>query len=154
MYKERVAKLMGAVKDDSYMLDFIEDSMNKFTDYMGHVAWMETRMQRLRIEEVKGQEYRDAVQAMDAQRRSKHNVAMDTINQLNRLSVSKGLEPFYDGPIDHDHRTEIGDAVGNIVNEYFEGRYVGRLYKKDLMDPQDFAEAVESIKEIGQTEEQ
>ena len=72
---------------------------------------------------------------------------MGATNQLNRLSKSLGLEPFYDGPVDHEHRNEVGDVIGAIVNEYFEGRATGKLKQKDLMDEADFADAVNSISE-------
>ena len=47
MYKERVAALMNAVKDDPDDLEFIESRMNMFTDYVAHVTWMEIRMQKI-----------------------------------------------------------------------------------------------------------
>lgn len=149
MYKERIAKLMNAVKHEPDDLEFVESRMNTFTEYMSHVAWMETRIQRLTIEGVQGEEWRNQVESLDKQRRSKHNVAMDAINQLNRLSKVVGLEPFYDGPVDHEHRTEIGDVIGNIVNEYFEGRTVEQLKTENLMSEDDFAQAVESIPDSG-----
>lgn len=143
MYKQRIAKLMEAVKDKPNDLEFVETRMQAFTEYMSHTAWMETRIQRLTIEGVKGDEWRDQVQNLDRLKRDKHNVAMDAINQLNRLSRAVGLEPFYDGPVDHDHRNEVGDVIGSIVNEYFEGRAVGPLKQEDLMG--DFVSAVDSI---------
>lgn len=146
MYKERIANLMRAAKDEPDDLDFIESRMSSFTDYMSHVQWMEVRMTRMNVEGVTGQEWRDQVENMDKSRRSKHNVAMDAINQLNRLSKAYGLDPFYDGEVDHEHRTEIGDVIGNIVDEYFKGRSVGELKQEDLMG-EDFAAAVESIPE-------
>lgn len=147
MYKERIANMMRAAKAASEPedLDFVESRMTAFTDYVTHTAWMETRIQRLSIEGVKGEEWRDEVQRLDSMRRSKHDVAMDAINQLNRLSKVYGLEPFYDGVVDHEHRTEIGDVIGDIVNEYFQGRTPNQLNKKDLMDETDFADAVSSI---------
>lgn len=147
MYKERIAKLMEAVKDEPDDLEFVESRMTAFTDYVSHVAWMETRIQRLSIEGIRGQEYRDQIQSLDSHRRSKHEVAMGAINQLNRLSNAVGLEPFYDGPVDDAHRSQVGDVIGNIVSEYFEGRSVGQLKQKDLMDDDDFTKAVESIPE-------
>lgn len=145
MYKERIANLMRVIKDEPDDLEFVESRMNAFTEYVSHVAWMETRIQRIEILGLKGEDYRNAVEPLDHQRRSKHNVAMDAINQLNRLSKAMGLEPFYDGPVDHEHRNQIGNVIGNIVNEYFEGRSVGPLKQSDLMDAEDFADAVESI---------
>ena len=145
MYKEKIRNLMHAVKDDPDDLEFVESRMNAFTSYVSHVAWMETRIQRLTIEGVDGEAWRDAVESLDSSRRSKHNVAMDAINQLNRLSAVSGLPPFYDGPIDDEHRNEVGDVIGSIVNEYFEGRYVGQLKVSDLMDTADFTEAIEAL---------
>lgn len=145
MYKERIAKLMNAVKNDPDDLEFVESRMNAFTEYVSHVAWMETRMQRLNIEGVRGEEWRDQVQALDEHRRSKHEVAMSAINQLNRMCKAEGLEPFYEKPVDDEHRNEVGDAIGQIVNEYFEGRVVGKLKQVDLMAENDFAKAVEGI---------
>ena len=147
MYKEKIRNLMHAVKDDPDDLEFIESRMNAFTSYVSHVAWMETRIQRLTIEGIDGEAWRDAVQSLDSARRSKHNVAMDAINQLNRLSMSCGLPPFYEGPVDHEHRDAVGDVIGSIVNEYFEGRHVGQLRTADLMDAADFADAVNALPE-------
>lgn len=147
MYKERIANLMYAVKEEPDDMEFVESRVNTFTDYVGHVVWMEARMQRIEIEGLRGQDYRDAVEPLDRSRRSKHEVAMGAINQLNRLSKMHNLEPFYDGPVDHEHRNEVGDVIGKIVNEYFEGRDVGRLKQKDMIWEDDFAQAVGTIYE-------
>lgn len=153
MYKEKVANLMHAVKDEPDDLEFIEGRMNAFTDYVSHVVHMETRMQMLNARGVDGQEWRDAVEAMDSSRKSKHDVCICAINQLNRLCEAEGLEPFYDGPTDDVHRTQIGDEIGRIVNEYFEGRAVGKLKQQDLMSEEDFAKAVSTIPETSITSE-
>lgn len=147
MYKERIANLMHAVKDEPDDLEFIEGRMNAFTDYVGYVVHMETRMQMLNARGVDGQEWRDAVEAMDSNRKSKHDVCIGAINQLNRLCEAEGLEPFYDGPTDDAHRTRVGDEIGRIVNEYFEGRAVGKLKQQDLMSDDDFTKAVSTIPE-------
>lgn len=145
MYKERIARLMEAVKDNPDDLEFVESRMNTFTDYVSYVAWMETRIQRIEIMGLKGEDYRNAVEPLDRQRRSKHNVAMDAMNQLNRLSSAMGLEPFYEGQVSHECRTQVGDAIGNIVDEYFKGRHAGQLKVGDLMEDDRFSQAVESI---------
>lgn len=149
MYKERVANLMQAVKNDPDDLEFVESRMNAFTDYVTHVTWMEIRMQRLNAEGVQGQDWRDAVEQLDSSRRSKHEVAMGAISQLNRMCAAEGLEPFYEGPVDNEHRTQVGDVIGDIVNEYFAGRTVGRLKQVDLMSVDDFTSAVDSIPDMG-----
>ena len=154
MYKQRIANLMMAVKNEPDDLDFIESRMETFIEYQRHVVWMETRIQRITMENLRGEEYRQAVEPLDHHRRSKHNVAMDAINQLNRMCKAVGVEPFYDGPVDHEHRTQVGDAIGEIVNEYFQGRTISQLTQKDLMGDEEFTEAVESIPEDASAIEQ
>lgn len=146
MYKQRIANLMRAAKNEKEDLDFIESRMEAFTEYQRHVVWMETRIQRIEMEGLRGEDYRNAVEPLDHARRSKHNVAMDAINQLNRMSQMYGLEPFYDGPVDHEHRNQVGDVIGDIVNEYFQGRNIDTLKAKDLTEGEkDFTDAVASI---------
>lgn len=147
VYKERIKNLMEAVKDEPDDLEFVESRMKTFTDYVTHVSWMETRIQRLQIEGITGESWRDAVESLDHQRRSKHEVAMGAINQLNRLSVAVGLEPFYGGVVDDEHRNQVGDVIGDIVDEYFKGRFVEPLKQEDLMADDDFVQAVENIPE-------
>lgn len=147
MYRERVQALMEANRDDSEMLDFVEERVNSFRDYVGYVNFMETRIQRLNVEGLTGQEWRDAVQSLDEHRRMKHEVAISAVNQLNRLSISCGLEPFYDGPVDDEHRNEIGDLCQDVMNEYFKGRHMNPLTVSDLMDGKALADAVDDLSE-------
>ena len=90
MYRERIGKLMEACKADENDLDFIESRVNKLVDYVSYVSFMETRIQRLSIEGINGEEWREKVQALDENRRSKHEVAMAAVTQLNRLSIAEG----------------------------------------------------------------
>lgn len=132
MYRERIGKLMEACKADENDLDFIESRVNKLVDYVSYVSFMETRIQRLSIEGINGEEWREKVQALDENRRSKHEVAMAAVTQLNRLSIAEGLESFYDGPVDHEHRNEVGDLCQAVCSEYFEGRHLQPLKMTDL----------------------
>lgn len=54
MYRERIRDLMNAVKDEPEDLEFIESRVQAFTDYVSYVTWMETRIQRLNIEGIRG----------------------------------------------------------------------------------------------------
>lgn len=145
MYKERIRDLMNAVKDEPEDLEFIESRVQAFTDYVSYVTWMETRIQRLNIEGIRGQEWRDQVQDLDESRRSRHDVAIGAVRQLNRMCEHEGITLLYDGEIDDLHRTAIGDLIGDIVKEYFDGRTVGKLKQEDLLAADDFSHAVESI---------
>lgn len=150
MYKEKVAALMTMYKEDPDDLDFIESRVNMFRDYVDCINFMEVKMQRMRIEGVLGEEWRDEAQALDDRRRSKHEVAIAAVNQLNRLSVAKGLAPLYDGPTDDTHRTAVGDFCGQIMGEYFNDRYTQKLSVETLLgenEGEEFAATVAKLTE-------
>lgn len=150
MYRESIQAIMEANKDDPEMLDFVESRVNSFVDYVGHVNFMETRIQRLTIEGVTGEQWRDTVSSLDERRRDKHEVAMSAATQLNRLAAASGLPPFYAEPIDHEHRNQVGDMCQAVINEYFEGRHTKPLTISDMIGEQeslDFAAAVSSLSE-------
>lgn len=149
MYKERIQNLVHIVKDDPEDLEFIEERMNAFTGYVSYVVHMEFRMSVLNARGIGGEEWREEVQSMDECRKNKHDVCISAINQLNRMCSAYDLEPFYEKPVDDAHRTQIGDDIGEIVNEYFQGRSRDRLQKRDLMSEEDFAEAVANIPDAG-----
>lgn len=137
MYRERMGNLMEVCKADADDLDFIESRVNKLVDYVQYVSFMETRIQRLSIEGITGEEWRDKVQALDENRRSKHEVAMSAVTQLNRLAKAEGLDPFYDGPVDHEHRNDVGDLCQAVCSEYFNGRHLQPLQVSDLLQTSD-----------------
>ncbi len=146
MYKERVAEILKANKDDSDMLDFVEERVNSLIEYVKHVSFMETRIQRIEIEGIRGEEYRDIVSSLDERRRDKHESAMRAATQLNRIAAASGLEPFYDGPIDDQHRYIVGDMCAAVVNEYFEDRHAKPLTLTDLMgNDEEFVSAVTEL---------
>lgn len=155
MYKESIKAIMEANKEDPELLDFVEERVNTFVEYVAHVTFEETRIQRLTIEGVDGEEWRDQVQKLDERRRDKHENAMNAAKQLNRLAAASGLEPFYDAPIDHEHRNEVGDMCQAVVNEYFEGRNTRSLTIADMMGEEKetkqedtaFADAVAELSE-------
>ena len=167
MYKERIGNLMKeavrrepdmSINDPDSLASFIEERVNKFVDYTTHVTKMELHMQLLNAKGIKGEEWRDIVENMDRNRRSKHENAMDAVNQLNRMSASYGLEPFYEGPVDDEHRYEIGDLCRDICTEYFDQRFPQPLKASEILAEEeqgrakDFASSVEQLSEEINTE--
>lgn len=142
---------MKANKDDPDLLDFIESRVNSFVEYVGHVNYMETRIQRLTIQGVTGDEWRDAVSALDERRRDKHEMALSAATQLNRLATASGLPLFYDGPIDNEHRKEVGDLCQTVINEYFNGRHTKPLTISDMMSEEDTNNFVAAVSELSAT---
>lgn len=151
MYRESISAIMKANKDDPDLLDFIESRVNSFVEYVGHVNYMETRIQRLTIQGVTGDEWRDAVSALDERRRDKHEMALSAATQLNRLATASGLPLFYDGPIDNEHRKEVGDLCQTVINEYFNGRHTKPLTISDMMSEEDTNNFVAAVSELSAT---
>lgn len=121
-YKEKIEALLNTNKDSSLTLDFIEMNVKDIIEYPSFVAYAEVRMQRVSVEGLRGEDYREVVSELDTLRKSKHDVAIGAINQFNRLSESSGLAPFYEGDMS---RWAIGDLCGDITMEYF-GERSGR----------------------------
>lgn len=101
-------------RDDA--LDFITSSLEKFTDY-ANVVIREQVMQPIWNERCSTEDANYHRQRIDAERRMKHNGAIDSLNTLNRLSVKMGLPLFAD--IDTNDRYAVADMVGDYVNEVY-----------------------------------
>lgn len=149
MYRESIRNLMEANKEEPDVLDFIESRVNSFVDYVAHVNFMEVRIQRLTIEGIDGEAWRDAVESLDHRRRDKHEVAMNAVNQLNRLCTASDLPLFYDGPVDHEHRNEVGDMIGQVVSEYFNDRNTRPLTITDMMKEESGKEFAAAVADLG-----
>ena len=160
MYKERIGNLLReavrqepemSINDQDSLAYFIEERVNKMIDYTAYVAHMEIHMQYLTAMGVEGEEWRDNVMNMDKARRSRHEVALGAVNQLNRLADSFGMEPFYEGIVDNEHRYEVGDLCRDVCVEYFDGRSPQPLKAAEMMaedgNAADFASSVEQLSE-------
>lgn len=78
-----------------------------------------------------GEEFRDAMERLDTNRRSKHDAAMASLSMMNRICEKEGIEPVTD-PVDfsHLHRSEVGDAICEHVKEVLDNdRYHKALDK-------------------------
>lgn len=134
--REKIRALMTACKDDPDDLDFITSRVDKFREYVNHIAFMEIQMDRMRINDITGAEWRDKVQDLDKGRRICHDAAIAAVNQLNRLAEAEGVDPIYTGP---DDRTSIGEFCMAAVSDYFETR------RGTLIDKQSFETAVNEV---------
>ena len=158
MYKERIGNLLKeavrqepemSLNDQDSLAYFIEERVNKMIDYTAYVAHMETHMQYLKAMGIEGEEWRDNVMNMDKARRSRHEVALGAVTQLNRLADSFGMEPFYEGVVDNEHRYEVGDLCRDVCVEYFDARSPHPLKANEMMAEDekaaDFASSVEQL---------
>lgn len=119
--RERFVKLVMAweVERDDDIMRLITDNMNAFCKYVEAVYTMEYSMPMLRAQ-YDGQEYRDRVQQLDANRRHAHERAIIAATQLNRWAKMKGVEPLMLG--DTTDRYQVADFCEEIVTEFFRTR--------------------------------
>ena len=97
-------------------LDFMGSAMSSFPNYVNSVVSIEISgpIQRMRLEP---EDYRNAMQQMDRNRRICHNRAIDSVNQLNRMAKALGMEPFAE--VDTTDRNAVADFAGRFVNEVY-----------------------------------
>lgn len=112
----------GGNKDKA--LEFLGSRLESFPDY-ANVVIREQVMTPIWRAKFDGQEFRDHVQDLDRQRRSAHDSAIMSVNILNRMSQSMGLEPFAD--IDTNDRYAVADFVGQYVNELYNNGIKGGM---------------------------
>ena len=95
MYKERIQTLLKeavrrepeyAPEDPDSTAMFIKERVDKMFAYTDYVIRMENHMTVLSVMGCSGEEYRDKVQDMDFGRKARHDAAIASVNQLNRLS--------------------------------------------------------------------
>ena len=98
---QRLNKLLQAIKDSelisdekNYYFENVERYVRRFPEYFNTVINFSTQsmIARMRYE---GQDYRDYMQKLDSDRRSKHMVATDAINVLNRMAKSFGTDLIF-----------------------------------------------------------
>lgn len=123
MYREIYLKLIESLKDDDFFLQFIEDGVKKLVKYVDAIESMELRIPILRFR-LETEEFQQAVMTLDADRRMKHNVAIDTCNQLNRLCAANGIEKLF--TCDMDDRYAVAEAIAVMVTEFLEAGLIKR----------------------------
>ena len=139
MYKERVSNLMNTIDQQNpvgsslrdMLFSAVESGMQNFVDYVNCVYNMETKIAIARFRADSASEYQEIVKRMDISRRNAHEAAIASINMIDRICDKCGVEKVYGGSQD---RVEIGDFCGKIVNEYFEGRSIGRVIEKEEVE--------------------
>lgn len=119
MYKERYDSLVEVISEDAELLDFVEDQMNSFVDYVKTVYEMSVSLQILRFR-LEGNDYREAVERLDRKRRYAHESAIVACSSLKRLAASYSVESLYDG--DLEDRYAIADFCSAIVDEMFKDK--------------------------------
>lgn len=100
---------------DAY--ETLTSAMESLVNYQNAVIAMETQMRLLRFTK-EGQDFRDAVQQLDTNRRYKHDAAIANLNILNRICDAYETERIC--PIDTSDRYEAAKFIGEWCNEMYQ----------------------------------
>lgn len=89
----------------------ILNATNSFNEYYNFLVMQPTRITSLSLR-YEGQDYRDAVQKLDSDRKSKHDVAIGKVTQLNRQCENMKLGKFA------EINTTDREAVANFIASF------------------------------------
>lgn len=106
--------LFDGDKDDAF--DTLDSAFRAFPDYVNIVVQEQTMMPiwRARLEP---EEFREHVTEIDRRRKNTHDVAIDSVNMMNRFSKALGLEPFAE--VNTNDRHAVAEFVGQYVNQVY-----------------------------------
>ena len=143
---EKERALLARLKETDYdvfddadeAFEYVEKRLMSFPRYVNIVTeeMIKTEIWNRRYE---GQVLRDKKMDIDGKRRILHNSAIDSINQLNRLSESLGLGIFAD--VDTADRHAVAEYAGQIVNIVYNegiGNEPGKAFDNAVMKSKDF----------------
>lgn len=100
---------------DAY--ETLTSAMESLVNYQNSVIAMETQIKFLRFVK-EGQDFRDAVQQLDTNRRYKHDAAIANLNILNRICDAYETERIC--PVDTSDRHEAAKFIGEWCNEMYQ----------------------------------
>lgn len=123
-FLEHEAHLIKALRDADYQpfddkdeaFSFLLGRYNAFVNY-ANIVISEQYTMPITYARYEGEDLRQRVMQADRNRKNAHDIAIDSVNILNRMSKQLGIEPFAD--IDTTDRHAVADTVGNFVNELY-----------------------------------
>ena len=92
--------------------------MGRINDYVT-VVYNETYLTPLYRVMYEDQELRDRLQALDSDRRDKHDLAIMAVKRLNRFCAMSGIELLYEGDYD---RYNVAEFCNEVNSELFRAR--------------------------------
>ena len=96
MLTEKYNKLVESYNEDTDALEIIESDMKRINDYVT-IVYNETYLTPLYRVMYEGDELRDRIQALDSDRRQKHDLAIMAVKRINRFCTLSNNELFYSG---------------------------------------------------------
>ena len=127
-YRESLEALFRAVREQTGTMPFkgnvskARDVLQRHLDTMSSYidAVYEQERVKERADALGGQELRDEFERVDGKRTNAHNAAMGSLNVVNRVFASYGLEPFI-AVEEGEDRSSIGEKIAAYVSVVFLG---------------------------------
>jgi len=129
MFVEKITSIVASIcafyaGDDEgkeMAIDMLQSALKAIMAYVDSVYNAETQMPILRFIK-EGQDFRDAVIALDNTRRTCHNAVIASLSSVDRLCKVIGAPALYGKPINDNVRTEIAEFCMDMVENVFGGR--------------------------------
>lgn len=119
-----IYELLEKNKNDSDIIELIEDCLLSFEDYHRAVYRLEIYKQIYTGRSSDIEVYREQVANLDKSRTVCHNSVIANVRILNRLAAQQGCAPVYEGIVSEDrpYRREIANAVFAYVEQVIQNR--------------------------------
>ena len=124
---ETLNRLISIYKDDSEMIEVINDALDSFEKYHQAIYKLEIKRKLYACGAMSAEAYREMIPALDGVRTNHHNALLSEVGLLNRLATQNGLPLFYDGEVSEERpvRTWVADAVLEYVRQVIVDRVTG-----------------------------
>lgn len=87
-------------------------------EYARHISTMEEKIRELIQKNDGASNY--AIKVLETQRQEKHNLAIQSLYNLNETAVSLGFDKVYHGGFEETDRGDIAQAIFEFCKWYFE----------------------------------
>lgn len=123
-FLDEIRKLKSFFPNDPEMIDLINRSCEALVNYFNIVVkTMYTISTTSPSNFFSQQDYVAEVQRLDLSRKLSHDSAISSLNILNRIAESVGMEKI-SGDLDTSDRNAVGDFIGIFVMQIYEGRNI------------------------------
>ena len=118
MNRKSLDELIRMSKDDSELLEAIQDALLSFEEYHNAIYTMETK-RKILAGTMDVRQFQEEISSMDRTRTVRHNAVLANVSMLNRMAERANLPPVYDGIISEKQpfRRQVADAVLDYVQE-------------------------------------
>ncbi len=125
---ETVKSLLTLHANDREIVQLIVDCLESFESYHKAIYTLEIRRDLFSRGAMDSETYRDLIPHLDQIRSGNHNTVISNVRMLNRLAEQAGLKPFYDDIVSEErpYRTELADAILDLVREIIDSRVKGK----------------------------